>query len=131
MKVIDEVNIDKHNKTEQELMNLSKDEIYKAAGVEPKEEDIKSKQILALFQNKNIIEFVKQLYLDGKSHSSIAKLLNNIGKEKFTPHPKTQAIPTIKPSYVLKLCKDNKICTEMRSKNLTKKQLEAKKTQNK
>ena len=131
MKVTDEVNIDKHNKTEQELMNLSKDEIYKAAGVEPKEEDIKSKQILALFQNKNIIEFVKQLYLDGKSHSSIAKLLNNIGKEKFIPHPKTQAIPTIKSSYVLKLCKDNKICTEMRSKNLTKKQLEAKKTQNK
>ncbi len=128
MKVINEESINKYNKTEQELMNLSNEEIYKAAGVKPKPDErevIKSKQILALFKNKNIVEFVKQLYLDGKSHSSIAKLLNKIGKEKFMPNPNTKEIPVITSFHVLKLCKNNKICKVIRNKNLTKEELES------
>jgi len=126
--------IDQHNKTSNELMSITKEDIYKTTGVKPKADDrevIKSEQIKTLFLNHNIVEFVSYLYGDGKSHKTIATQLNKIGKDKFMPHPESGKIPTITAHFVLKLCKDNKICKVFREKNLTKKDLEALKNKTK
>ena len=127
-KITDSSLIDQHNKISNELMSITKEDIYKTTGVKPKADDrevIKSKQILTLFQNHNIVDFVKYQYQDGKSHKTIATQLNKIGKDKFMPNPANGKIPIITPHFVLKLCKDKKICKVFREKNLTKAELEA------
>jgi len=133
-KIMDNSLIDQHNKTTNELMSITKEDIYKTTGVKQKADDrevIKSEQIKTLFLNHNIVDFVRYLYGDGKSHKTIATQLNKIGKDKFMPHPESGKIPTITAHFVLKLCKDKKICKVFREKNLTKKDLEALKNKTK
>ena len=124
------------------LDKLSKNEIYKLAGINIPKVQKKKKvkvidpQIEALLKNRAITQLIKDLYNSGKSHQSIATTLNKIAIKKFTPNKKTvknretkkdeiiEVIPKFNKEIVFSFCIKKKIGTnELRIKNLTGKEL--------